>query len=362
MPEVIVGASSSPNKLWQYLETLKSFGEATASALKFIIPVATVLGAFLIWAFLHAVGAPMISTDVTSFIWLAVAFSALSVLLVVMFLFPTYGITVARQQIEAIFPPAKQWPVVGSPLVYVVFYAPFICLLAAFIPARAAGMHWLLISLPALIFLGSLIFKRYRGRAWQDVGRFAGSSFYASLLSGPWLTWVWILSATYIPKTNAAAETDAATIHLLLAILVVHFGLSLFNRFGTILVLGIGLLVVVFLSWPSFWGGVSLRALGLGGNVPVTLLIKAPDEGSDKTIARSIQGCLVLVSNNEVLIRPTTSEDKCSLKKLVSFPSGNPKTVEPYGCIDRYLRSDVIRFSRFSGKKTRDGIPISACE
>ena len=125
--------------------------------------------------------------------------------------------------------------------------------------------------------------------------------------------------------------------------------------------LALYVMIVVFLSimWPGLGvlGGSSLRYMGIGGNIPVSIRVKTYGRTGAVSGVDEITGCLILMTGSDVLIRPTQRVLDCKLHP--QFMGGQSfATVETYSRIERYMRADVVRVSKFlESCGTVDGLP-----
>jgi hypothetical protein len=108
---------------------------------------------------------------------------------------------------------------------------------------------------------------------------------------------------------------------------------------------------------PGFLGGLALQYLGIGGGIPVSIQVKTYSAGGGSSGVAEIPGCLILMSGNDVLIRPTNQIGGCNLQ-LQSVLRQSLSLAKTYSRVNRYVRADVVRVSKFpDGCATVDGLP-----
>jgi hypothetical protein len=111
------------------------------------------------------------------------------------------------------------------------------------------------------------------------------------------------------------------------------------------------LLILIVLSgiWPGlgFLGGLTLRYVGIGGGIPVSIRVRTYGRTGTVSGVEEISGCLVLMTGGDVLIRPTPRILDCQLRP--QFEHGQSLTsIATYSRVERYARVDVVRVSKFA--------------
>ncbi len=150
--------------------------------------------------------------------------------------------------------------------------------------------------------------------------------------------------------TNLPTIGQNVAFFLCLSLLLgLHYLLIAADR-RTVVVLFCGLSLFLTLLWPGpeYWGGATLKSLGIGGEIPVTLLVKTLEIGKTEEISLQVPGCLILLTGNQVLIRPTADIATCSLRSKVRTPFAIPEVSPPFKGLESYNRADVLRISEFS--------------
>jgi hypothetical protein len=104
--------------------------------------------------------------------------------------------------------------------------------------------------------------------------------------------------------------------------------------------------LVIFL-YPSNWGGLALRVLGIGGDLPVSLSIRETPRGGSVAIARQVSGCLVLATNADIYLRQDIPRRECHLRgQYETFLHKAAPTFAYHGLM-RYARADVLTISEY---------------
>ena len=128
-------------------------------------------------------------------------------------------------------------------------------------------------------------------------------------------------------------------IHALMVMLVTNWKRALAFYFLT-------LVVLYMVPGLGFLGGLTLRYLGIGGAIPVSIRVKAYGRTGTVSGVDEMTGCLVLMTGGDVLIRPTGQILDCKLHpQLMGGQSLRP--IATYSRVERYARADVLRVSKF---------------
>jgi hypothetical protein len=113
------------------------------------------------------------------------------------------------------------------------------------------------------------------------------------------------------------------------------------------------------LVWPGrgFLGGLTLRYIGVGGDIPVSIRVKTYNRTGAVSGVDDVTGCLVLMMGGDVLIRSTPRVLDCRLHPQL-MGGQSLATIETYSRVERYARADVVRISKFPEScGTVDGLP-----
>lgn len=188
-----------------------------------------------------------------------------------------------------------------------------------------------------------------------------GEFFLANVFSAIWLLTATQIILIFTPSIESHVSEQATASYIITALAVVmllHFCITSWIRTWRavigVYVLVSGILLVVYPGASVLCAG-ALRFLGIGGNMPVTILVKTMHPGDTVAAATPISGCLILDVGEELLIRPTTRIEDCRIRR--NFSLIHPQ--RPYESIERYTQTDVLKISEFSETTcgTVDGLP-----
>ncbi len=300
----------------------------------------------------------MIAASASFLLLIAAVFSSLVFVLLYACLMPSIGKAVGKKQIDEVFPEQAfraQWR--RRVVIYLFYDSPAMLLVIALVIAPSLNSRPLrIVALLISVVVWTMSFATavYRSISWKTGANYLLYSGFACLLSLSWLSAMFLLFSR--------ADLSIGSTFTILFLL--HFVLALIDTPATILSVAAALFICSFLfpGW-EYLGGKTLRLLGQGGSMPVTLLAKSMDEGSDKIVAKPVNGCLILATDQEVLLQRADTSKDCSLRTR-SFVNKPDKSTESQNSaaqrpLLRLLRSDVIQFSKFDdGDGTVDGIPI----
>jgi hypothetical protein len=133
-----------------------------------------------------------------------------------------------------------------------------------------------------------------------------------------------------------------------------HYILSANSTFWKIGILYGMCWVVSAVFWPGipFLGGSVLQFIGIGGSLPVTMLVKAKEPGTTQVIAKELKGCLILVTGDAVLFSPADHPEKCGARPALM---NTQISSEPHEMVERYALSDVLKLSQLPQSKREIG-------
>ena len=131
----------------------------------------------------------------------------------------------------------------------------------------------------------------------------------------------------------------------------------LVNRWKTLLAVYAIFVLSLLFVWPgaSFFGGAALRVLGIGGGIPVSILVRVTQPGDSQPTTIERLGCLVLEMGGDILIKPMADIHDCKLNR--KFGLGN-EWESTYTGVERYSRSDIGHRGFPSREDTVDGLPV----
>lgn len=363
----------------------------------FCCPFASV-GMFLLISYLRKVGAPFppLESSISLFLLvIALFFIVIFVIVAEIIIFVEVSKWFVRSKwlkpyvpyLRPEFPP--KWPGFATPLViykrlapllcdYISLYAPFllIALLGIFVEYRTTSPHtmhlWTVIPkiyvklyhatnlyvaslfpsfssnqthLALILIYCSLLGTLLAALARRSV-TFAFYSMIGSFISFVWLMfslgilgvftsfernslWVFVGSVSFLLVCHLLANTSAQNTWVNVALM------SMFMFYLSSFWLG-----------PSVMGAMTLRGLGVGGGIPATFHLKGAVAFNRHIKGREFQGCLILLTSSQVVLRELHHPEgrlTCSLGSL--WHQVTPRTT--FSHADIYLRSDVTRISSF---------------
>lgn len=219
---------------------------------------------------------------------------------------------------------------------------PWLVLLVLIYFKPSVRAEWLFLFLPVSAFGGALLsrlwFKWYGVHAvrfqkrlnYRKRSKFISRVFFESLMrglmAGIWSTLV-ILMLYYIfrPERYASGSPDWV---IILFIIVFDGVLCVLYVFSTAIsrqmhLFPVLLLMCLFLGTiyaPSHVGAFSLRFLGLGGGIPISVTFRSMQSQGVQSSLSPVEGCLIFNSGNSVIIQEMVgpSLDKCIVPFTVS--------------------------------------------
>ncbi len=346
----------------RFEDLTKQSAEFLGNLTKIIVVVSISVGFGLLLAFLRNENAPFpaIDSSIGAVITIiAAVFVFLTVVAASLFLIPAYSGLVSDPKILEQIHPTDNRPAYLS---YGLLFGPFLAIEIFFIVAAFSSTFfprwWLWLSLITSLIVLIWWFRRVRSKVHR-------------LLNPTGFSLVWWLTIAQIALTihpfldSNASKTRAGLYGTLLLILVGTFHYLVVRSFASRKTLAIGyvlffaLLLTVY-PGASCLGGMTLEWLGLGGDIPVSIIVRTIEPGASETRAVQISGCLVLGIGGDVLIRPTPRRTDCRLKPRSIF-AYTQQTIAPYQDVERYARTDVLKIFGFPTQcGTVDGLPICA--
>lgn len=166
---------------------------------------------------------------------------------------------------------------------------------------------------------------------------------------GSFASLMWFLISYFVLNILVSFQESSIILFLFIVFVLIYChmlaNISVHNTLSNIAFLCIGLLLTSLL-WPgpSVWGAVSLRALGVGGDIPATFQVRSINNADGKIVGHTFKGCLILMTSNQVILRKGKEGEKldCSFKSDVWRREQNSNT---FSHADVYLRSDVLHIS-----------------
>ena len=96
-------------------------------------------------------------------------------------------------------------------------------------------------------------------------------------------------------------------------------------------VLMLFLIISIPLGLPMY-GGLSLRMLGIGGGIAREVTLRSYDAGNGHPVIKTVSGCLLIRTGDEIAIHPTSRPKDCQLTQFLhdSFTNRDRWDVEVY--------------------------------
>jgi len=342
---------------------VREIGELTGHLVKIGAVFSLTVGAILLVGYLNSVGAPLPPMDTsfgTFFALLTCVFVWFALVVGSLILIPALAILFGRVEPHNIFSELYS----NSPFTrsytraYVSYFRSFLLMVVAFyfcflirvqypharavlgcIPlAGGIGLFWLFSSVRR---------KCPKGRAgwivWDAV-------LWPTLMSFIWFTFLVLIAGTILDRTlpgSSVSLAEAVLLGCFVFLVGLHYIISARSKPSEIGIYYMIVWIVILVVYPGipFLGGLALRFLGIGGGVPVRMLVKTEELGTAQTIAKDVKGCLILATGSVVLISPVDHREECHLK--ASFGVGVQASPGRYDTVERYALSDVLKFSRF---------------
>lgn len=179
--------------------------------------------------------------------------------------------------------------------------------------------------------------------------RFIGASLMQSFISFMWH--LFLVLVFYMPYLSSSSQKITGNtimygcVLVFLHFLIMHISLNfVIYLFGMLL-----LLVSAFYPGPASLGGATLRALGAGGGLPASILLKTMIADKGESVAKQKSGCIVISIGSQFMFFPASDVGDCrKVMALLTNPFSNnnllPKT---YQFVEVYQRSDVLAITEF---------------
>ncbi len=307
----------------------------------------TALGALSLVSYVHSVGAALPPID-TSFgiLVLSLAWaSASGLLLILLFFLAPFVITRLDDSLYDNYPTFFYW----NPLVrdhrsdylkqYLIYFMPCLLGLSGQFPAYYLGGKSLVI---VLCFALGCVLPFFMTVPRLSILSIIVSNFSLSISILTALTLIFPISEQVFPKfANSSSFGVVATLLALLTLhILVHAVLSC-SKTVFVFVVGLMMIAFIFFPGPAYVGGVTLRALGLGGGLPITIFLKSNP-------SNAVIGCLVLSTGNQMIVTNSgCSKKDCSSVaprlKSATTPGSGQSAKKIAASAVAYERSDVLR-------------------
>ena len=175
--------------------------------------------------------------------------------------------------------------------------------------------------------------------------------FVGSVVRGGWcIAWLRIMALLFLafPFVKGHQESSIGRIATWSVFLVCTTPMYLtltsvkvrFERFPIIFIAAI----IVALAWyPSFFSKRTLHFLGLGGGIPIEVLLRTMDPEETRVIARLVHGCLILNAGSRVIIQPMVAPTTDTCSREPSLDDLSYATM--YKGVEVFSGSDIIKLS-----------------
>lgn len=284
--------------------SLSICGSIILNTSKIVVPISTAAGAFLVTAFLasYELPFPMDAGFTTILGVIACAFLFFMAALAAYLTIPIYANLLAEttlgRKLDGGMPRL-------SGAIYLLSYAPFISFTLYFsldiLSAFTTAWSPFLAAIVALIFpIGYFFLSHGRPALFWD---FFGWCITANFFSLVWQVFLYLLVLGFAEnemKDFSNIVQMSIIVAVGLATLFIHYGLARgkTTKIRWVQAMLFAMVGLTFMAGPSYLGAVSLRALGIGGHVPASLLFKE-NKASEN-------GCLILATPTVVYWRSAT--------------------------------------------------------
>lgn len=203
-----------------------------------------------------------------------------------------------------------------------------------------------------LLYNGGRIFGNY---AWQfrttAIGKLLGASLCRSLACFLWVV-ASEIAISGLAYTSVIPNTllNHAAIRLLsfIGTTVTYVALSSIYSMLDRLSLFVGAAVCVALFSGSGFSKKTLHFLGIGGGIPVEILLRTMEADRKEVIARLVPGCLILNAGSRVIIQPMADPTESACSRELSPEELKPGTM--YQKVTVFSGSDIIKISGFTAE------------
>ncbi len=311
------------------------------------------IGIVLLNSYLRDEGAPLPAADTSISVLLSlvcVIFLFITLILASIFLLPTFA---------TIFDSSKSGTATDSfphkqkrQIARLVFreyglrFGPFFCgALFFFLKISLIEKHgcwWLapIISLVCLVLY--LLIWRFTRYGKLDFVLWSSMTSMGSFLA------LLLIILAVIGQVNPNIPAWGIALCVLIPLVVHFFTVWRVTDWKAAVALYVVILLIITFVWPGsgFLGGLTLRYIGIGGTIPVSIRVKTYARTEGISGVDEITGCLVLMTGGDVLIRPTEQKLDCKLHPQ-SMTGQTLNLIQTYSRVERYPRADVLRVSKF---------------
>ena len=161
-----------------------------------------------------------------------------------------------------------------------------------------------------------------------------------------WVTAIYGLISRNEVFTSSTIGTAYIEVFYLSTMLVIYFLFTHVNVIATRIPFAMLLLAFLFaIYFPSYSGGLALRVLGMGGGIPISIVVKTMLPGSKDIVAVVKPGCLILKSAFEVIVKsddnPTLGTCHAGLSELLQ--TSNQIRPQIFNQVDVFPFSQVVQ-------------------
>jgi len=212
------------------------------------------------------------------------------------------------------------------------------------------GMLFLGAAASVAMFLGQGITP---DRARHFRTKLALRVFTGSIVRGGWcIAWLRVMAmfnlAFPVVKDNQASSVGRIALWSMFMIvtLFAYFGLtSVRARVERVPILIFAGLFVALALYPTYFSRKTLHFLGIGGGIPIEILLRTMEPSGTSFIARSVRGCLILNAGSRIIFQPldVPTSDACGRE----LPLQELGYDTMYKGIEVLSGSDIIKLSGF---------------
>jgi hypothetical protein len=327
-----------------------------------VVPLSAILGTGLLLAYLRSSSAPFPPLD-SSYVGFLLVFTLVFIplLAVVSVILPLTGAVkmVASSRVKSLLP--ALFPASTSEAVrlrdytksYITFFFPFLgymVLTGLYLTGETGPIDYGLLFVATSLFCtasSTLAFRR-RTRTLCYLLSFAAWSFLASFAAFAFLFFSIHLftetSRNYVLGLNGY-QLFVATFASVALLILLHWLMNMAHVSAKRVLAATAILATfAMVAFPGapFLGGVTLRLLGVGGNLPISLVVRSIEPNQIEAKAKEVTGCLILQTGQQVILRPAHTAGACRLQASLL---GEVATARPHSGVTVYSTEDVLSIS-----------------
>ncbi len=190
--------------------------------------------------------------------------------------------------------------------------------------------------------------KRFRNLAYYKI---IGGGLTRALMTFVWLASIIEVFSVFGTKMlhYSQIEVSYGTCGLCIGLLILYLFLTNARvRIARVPVLILALALIFAIFNPSFAGSLSLRVLGIGGGIPISITVKTMVPGFQVTSATIKTGCLIIRSGSEFVIRTIESPtlDKCRIHLRADYPDSKGVNVPTFKQVEVFPSSQILQINK----------------